>query len=72
MALSHVTQNNVMRLVEYCAENDLLIGGTLFDHTTIQMTTWRLPDYVTRNQIDVRTYRWADIGRDHELVIAKI
>ena len=68
--------NNGMRLIEYCAEHDLLIGGTLFDHRTIHKTTWRSPDNVTSNQIDhvmingkwrkslldVRTYRRADIG----------
>ena len=74
------------RLVEYCAENDMIIGGTLFQHKSIHKYTWTSPGGNTRNQIDhimiygkwtrslldVRSFRGADLGSDHELVVAKI
>lgn len=37
-----VRNDNGKRLVEYCAENGLLIGGTLFQHKTIHKTTWKI------------------------------
>ena len=78
--------NNGLRLVEFCAENDMVIGGTLFQHKTIHKYTWTSPDGNIHNQIDhvlingkwrkslldVRAFRGADLGSDHELVIAKI
>ena len=78
--------NNGLRLVEFCAENDMVIGGTLFQHETIHKYTWTSPDGNIHNQIDhvlingkwrkslldVRAFRGADLGSDHELVIAKI
>ena len=81
-----VLNDNGRRLVEFSAENDMIIGGTLFPHKTIHKTTWTSPDGITHNQIDhvmingkwrkslldVRVYRGADIGSDHELVIAKV
>ena len=71
---------------DFCAHNDMVIGGTLFRHRNIHKTTWISPDTQTKNQIDhitiarrwrktlrdVRVYRGADIGSDHELVVAKV
>ena len=78
--------NNGLRLVEFCAENDMVVGGTLFQHKTIHKCTWTSPDSNTHNQIDhvlingkwrkslpdVRAFTRADSGSDHELVIANI
>lgn len=72
--------------VDFCQQNDLVIGGTVFPHRTIHKTTWTSPDLATRNQIDhmtisrrwrrtlmdVRAYRGADVGSDHALIIGKL
>ena len=71
---------------DFCEQNDLVIGSTIFPHLNIHKITWISPDQKTKNQIDhmaisqrwrrtlmdVRTYRGADIGSDHFLVIGKL
>ena len=78
--------DNGERLVEFCAMNNLVIGGTLFTHLDIHKQTWISPNGRDRNQIDhlmingmwrrslldVRTKRSADVGSDHHLVTAFI
>ena len=78
--------DNGERLVNICEENDLVIGGTLFPHKTIHKLTWTSPDGRTQSQIDhiiingkwrrslqdVRVMRQADIGSDHNLLVAKV
>ncbi|KAK3783096.1 hypothetical protein RRG08_059971 [Elysia crispata] len=78
--------NNGERLVEFCASNDLVIGGTLFNHPAIHRLTWYSPNGWDKNQIyhiaingiwrgsllDVRVKRGSDVGSDHLLVIANI
>ena len=73
------------RFVDLCITNDLMIGGTVFQHKEIHKYTWTSPDQATHNQIDhmainnrwrstlrdVRSYRGADINSDHSLVIGK-
>ena len=68
---------------EFCAFNDLVIGGTLFPHKDIHKTTWISPNRKTENQIDhitinrkwrrslqnVRVMRGADAASDHNLVV---
>ena len=72
--------------MEFCAGNDLVIGGTLFKHKDIHKFTWESPNHRDRNQIDhiaingryrgslldTRAMRGADVGSDHHLVIAKL
>lgn len=84
--LRSTCNNNGSRLIDFCATNQLFIGGTKFPHKDIHKYTWQSPDGVTRNQIDhiliskkflssltdVRTMRSADIYSDHQLVVAKI
>ena len=84
-ALGDITDNGE-RLISLCEENDFVIGGTLFPHKTIHKLTWTSPDGNTRSQIDhimingkwrhslqdVRAMRHADIGSDHNLVVAKV
>ena len=78
--------DNGSRLCDICGENDLVIGGTLFQHKTIHKLTWRSPDGRTESQIDhilvngkwrrslqdVKTRRLADVGSDHNLLIGKL
>ena len=73
-------------LADFCAINNLIVGGTLFPHKTCHKVTWVSPDHQTENQIDhiiikqrfrsslqdVKARRGADIGSDHHLVVAKI
>ena len=77
---------NGEKLVDFCEENDLVIGGTLFMHRDIHKLTWTSPDGRTQSQIDhiiingkwrhslldVRVKRQADVGSDHNLVVAKL
>jgi len=34
---------------DFCAQNSLIIGDSVFEHKA----TWRSPDHVTENQIDL-------------------
>ena len=77
---------NGERLINFCGENGMVIGGTLFQHKKIHKMTWKSPDGRTENQIDhilinnkwrnslqdVRVKRGADIGSDHYLLVGKI
>ena len=47
-----VITDNGERLVNFCQQNDLVIGGTLFAHKEIHKLTWTSPDSRTQNQID--------------------
>ena len=72
-------------LVNYALNNNLVIGGTLFQHKTIDKYIWTSPDGCMCNQIDhllfshklqkslldVKRYRGADIQSDHRLMVAK-
>ena len=76
--------DNGERLSDFCLENRLIIGGTLFPHKTIHKLTWVSPNGKVENQIDhvlvnqkwrrslfdVRACRRADVGSDHHLVKA--
>ena len=78
--------DNGERLVEFCAMNNLVIGGTLFTHRDIHKLTWNSPNGRDSNQIDhlmingmwrrslldVRVKRSADVGSDHHLVTAHV
>ena len=78
--------NNGERLIETCQENNLVIGGSIFQHKDIHKITWKSPDGRTVSQIDhiiinqkwrsslqdVKARRGADVGSDHNLVIGII
>ena len=81
-----IITNNGERLINICQENNLVIGGSLFTHRDIHKLTWTSPDGNTKSQIDhiiingkwrhslldVRVKRNADIGSDHNLLVAKV
>ena len=47
------TQNdNGYRLVQLCATNNLVIGGSVFKHKDIHKVTWHTPNMEHWNQID--------------------
>ena len=73
-------------LIDYALSNDLVIGGSMFEHKTIHKYSWVSPDGRTKNQIDhflisrrwrsslldVRGFQGADVNSDHILLIAKV
>ena len=78
--------DNGFRLLECCVNNELVVTGTLFQHKNIHKTTWTSPDGKTKNIIDhilvnrkwiksirdTRTFRGADVGSDHNLLICNV
>ena len=78
--------DNEERLIDFCLNNNQVIGGTLFPHKDIHKLTWKSPDGRTTNQIDhiiinnkwrrslfdVKVYRGADVNSDHYLSKAAI
>ena len=81
-----IINENGELFTDFCAFNDLVIGGTVFPHKTIHKTTWTSPDGNTENQIDhitvsrkwrrslldVRVKRGADAASDHQLLVATL
>ena len=74
------------RLIQFCIENNLIASNTFFQHPKRLLYTWKSPGDISRNQIDYilirhrhrnsvkqcKTYPGADIGSDHNPLIAKI
>jgi hypothetical protein len=75
------------KLLNFCAVNDLSISNTMFKQSkSSRQWTWESPDQKTHNKIDyiminnrwkncvtnARSFPSADIGSDHQLVIANI
>ena len=78
--------DNGERLYDFCQENDLIVGGTLFQHKDIHKISWTSPDGKTTSQIDqilisgkwrsslqdAKACRGADIARDHNLLVGNV
>lgn len=47
-----ISDNNGELLVDFCADNELIIGGTIFPHKNCHKVSWVSPDFRTENQID--------------------
>ena len=62
-----VMNDNGERFADLCANNQLVIGGSISPHKRIHKATWISPDHVTENQIDhiciSRKFRraWQDV-----------
>ena len=77
---------NGFLFAEFCQTQNLVLDGSIFLHKGIHKLTWTSPNGVTKNQIDnitidrrfrrslkdVKVRRGADVGSDHELVVANI
>ena len=44
--------DNGLMFTTFCTTNNLIIGGTMFEHNLGEKYTWLSPDSMTRNQID--------------------
>ena len=83
--LGEMNENGEL-FADLCANNDLVIGGSIFPHKKIHKATWCSPDNITENQIDhfciarkfrrslhdVRAMRGVDVGSDHHLLVATL
>ena len=83
---SHLLNDNGDRMCGFCESNRLVVGSTLFQHRDIHKITWVSPDGNTKAQLDhilinnkwrsslqdVRAYRGAECGSDHNLVVGEI
>lgn len=81
-----VMNDNGERLVDFCLNNNCVIGGIIFPHRTINKLTWKSPDGSTINHIDhmmingkwrrslqdIRVCHGADTNSNHYLVIVII
>nr|CAH8838004.1 unnamed protein product [Trichobilharzia regenti] len=80
-ALGEMNENGEL-FADFCAFNELVIGGSVYKHKDIHKATWVSPDGQTKNQIDfisisrkwrrslldTKARRGADVGSDHYLV----
>ena len=55
-SIGEMNETSVL-LVDYVLSNDLVIGGTLFEHKKIYKYTWMSPDSQTKNQIETSLYQ---------------
>lgn len=76
--LGEINESGEM-FVEFCEQNELVIGGSMFKYKGIHKITWMSPDEKVKNQIDhiaitqewrhslldLRAMRGADVIPDH-------
>jgi len=81
-----VTNENGTMFTQFCADNELRINNTFYQHKTQYKITWQNTrgqhstiDYIVSNRkihpsqiVDVRSLNSADIGSDHSLVLCKM
>jgi hypothetical protein len=75
-----------VRAVRFATYNNLAMKSTMITHGDTHKFTWTSPDWKTYNKssfllidrrrhssaLDVRSFRAADCGTDHYLVVAKL
>ncbi|KAK2705345.1 hypothetical protein QYM36_017400 [Artemia franciscana] len=49
--LGQINENGAL-LIDFALSNDLVVGGSLFEHKNVDKYTWTSPDGGTRKQID--------------------
>ena len=83
-----VRNDNGGRFMDFCSTHHLIIGGTTFQHRTLDKVSWQHPSDRHAHQIehlanskrfrgclgDIRNRKVADIGnlRDHYLMVAML
>jgi hypothetical protein len=85
-SLHEISNDNRDRVVNFATPRNLIVKSTMFPQRHIHKCTWTSPDRKTHSQIhqilldrrrhsiifDDRSFRAADCGTDHYLVVAKI
>jgi DNA repair ATPase RecN len=85
-SLHEISNDNVVRVVNFATSKNLVVKSTMFPHRKIHKRTWTSPEGNTHNQIDHilidrrrhssilddRSFRGADCDTDHYLVVAKV
>jgi hypothetical protein len=85
-SLHKISKDIGVRSVNSATSKNLRVKSTVFPHRNIHKYTWMSPEWKTHNQIDhilvdrrkllnvldVRSFRAADCGSDHYLVVAKV
>jgi hypothetical protein len=85
-SLHDISNDNGVRVVNFATSRNLIVKSTMFPHCNIHKFTWTSPNGKTHIQIDhilidrrqhssvldVRSFRGADFGTDHYLVVAKV
>jgi hypothetical protein len=85
-SLHDSSNDNGVRAINFATSKNLIVKSTCFKHKDIHKATWVAPNSTTRNQIDhimidkrrhtnildVRSFRGADCGSDHFLVVSRI
>jgi endonuclease/exonuclease/phosphatase family metal-dependent hydrolase len=80
------SNDNGVRVVNFATSKNLVVKSTMFLHRNIHKYTWTSPNGKTHNQVDhvlidrrwhssildVRSFRGADCGIDHHLVVANV
>lgn len=83
--LGTMNKNSEM-FADFCVFNDLVIGGSVFQHKDIHKGTWVSPNHRTVNEIDhitmdkefrrslqdPRVRRRADVASDHHLLVGQV
>jgi hypothetical protein len=84
--LHEISNDNGVRVVNFATSKNLIVRSTMFPHRNIHEYTWTSPGGNTHNQtdhiltdrrrhssvLDVRSFRVADCGTEHYLVVEKI
>jgi hypothetical protein len=85
-SLHEISNDNVVRVVNFATSKNLVVKSTMFPHRKIHKHTWTSSERKTHNQIDhvlidkrrhstildVRSFREADCDTDHYLVVVKV
>jgi hypothetical protein len=75
-----------MRLVQFAAAYEMVIGSTVFPHKNVHKVTWKSPDGETYNLtdhilidnrhisdlVDVRSYSGANMDSDQHLIVSRL
>jgi hypothetical protein len=85
-SLHEISNDSVVRVVNFATSKNLVVNSIMFPHSKIHKYTWPFPEGNTHNHtanvlidrrrhssiLDVRSFRGADCDTDHYFVAAKV